>query len=518
MKTLRYFLIGGISLFLLAACQGQQEEIIIPTLIPQNTDTPAAASTETIAPTDTESPTEVAINTETPTPSLTFTPSATNTSTPTITPTPTETIAPTETFTSTPTKTLAPTLTPTSEALTAVVVAQALNVRNGPGDSYDVVDYLDEELQIEILGTDGGQDWYFIEYGNEQTGWIYSGFAELESDISDSPNVEPTALPQVVRLEGISHIWQSFNNCAPTALTIALTYYGGPSDVNPATDYLRPSSGLDVSVDIAQMADYVNDQFPGVQAQWRMGGNWTTIRQLLAAGFPILIETSVQVTGRGAGWAGHNRVIMGYDGDYILTYDSYLGHGDYQGFRILESELDEAWRQMNRNYMVLYPAQREDEVAYLMGAEWLVPNSVARAHRVALAEMATDPDNAFAQYNLGTTYAAQGQYEEAVVAFDRALEIGVPFRMLWYQFAVYEAYYYSGRYDDVIENARRALLNMGGNGAEEVYYWLGLGYFGRGELERAQAQFENAISFNGTYEPAIDALERLQSGTLEKPV
>src|SRR5690606_20130223 len=115
------------------------------------------------------------------------------------------------------------------------------------------------------------------------------------------------------------------------------------------------------------MVRFVNEEYDGVRALWRMGGNWTTIRRLLAAGFPVLIETGIIVNnpppGQPGGWAGHNRVIIGYDGDDILTYDSDLGHGSFNGYRINQAQLDEDWRELNRNYMVFYPIEREQEVA-----------------------------------------------------------------------------------------------------------------------------------------------------------
>ncbi|HLA45658.1 MAG TPA: tetratricopeptide repeat protein, partial [Aggregatilineales bacterium] len=293
---------------------------------------------------------------------------------------------------------------------------------------------------------------------------------------------------------------------------------------NIARDWLRPTYARDVSVDIAEMAQYVNEEFGGVRSVWRMGGNWTTIRQLVASGFPVIIETSVQVTGQGSGWAGHNRLIIGYDGNDILTFDSYLGNGSGNGLRYPQEEIDELWRQMNRNFMVIYPIERENEVAYIIGEDWNIANNIDHAHRVALAEMRANPSNIFAGFNLGTTYIALGQYEEAVTAYDAAFEAGrntrggIPFRIFWYQFGVFDAYYHVGRYDEVIYQARAALENMAGNGAEEVYYWLGMGYAGRGEFDRAKAQFENALAFNPRYKPAEDALQQIITGTYKPPV
>lgn len=391
-------------------------------------------------------------------------------------------------------------------------------MRNGPGADYDVIAHLEEGARVPVMGLDTAQDWILIEYEEGLTGWAAGSFLDLVGDTAAAPIVEPTPLPEFVRIEGITYLRQSFNNCAPTALTMALTHYGGPSDQNIARNILRPSFNDDVSVDIAEMSQYVNDSFPGVRSVWRMGGNWTVIRQLVASGFPVIIETSVQVTGTAPGWAGHNRVIIGYDGDTILTYDSYLGNGGGSGLRIEESVLDELWRHMNRNFMVLYPAERESEVSYIMGEMWSVPSSVERAHRIALAEMAADPNNAFAQYNLGTTLVALGRYEDAALAYDEAFNIGLPFRIHWYQFGVFEAYYNIGRYNEVLDITRRTLNNMGGMAAEELYYWLALGYAGRGQLDQAVAQMERAIRFNPNFTAAQDMLDVLTSGTYEAPI
>lgn len=503
---------------IIGACQNKPASPL-PTRIALATFTPSAQPNQAQAPTLT--PTEHILPSATSTLTLTPTPTTTYTATLTATPTPTRTPSLSATPTTTPSATFSATPSPTAtpEGLNAIVTAQALNIRNGPGDEFDVIAHLEQGAVVPIVGTDEGQKWLLIEYENGLRGWLHRGFVDISGDFALAPNMEPTPLPEYVKLDGLTHLWQQLNNCAPTALTIALTYYGVPADPNPATEYLRPSSSLDVSVDIQEMVDYVNENAQGLRAIWRLGGNWTVIRKLVAAGFPVLIETGVLVTRPEPGWAGHNRVIIGYDESDILTYDSYLGHGDYKGFRIAQDDLDEYWRQLNRHYMVIYPIEREADVAYIIGEDWLIPNSIDRAHRVAEAELAAKPNDAFAFFNLGATYVEQGQYAEAAAAYDAALELGnIPFRIFWYQFGIFEAYYNLGRYNDVIDQARRALLNMGGNGAEEIYYWLGMGYAGRGEFDKARVQFENAIAFNPRFRPAQAALEQIRSGTFKPPV
>lgn len=497
--------------FFVGACGG--DDVILPTEIALLTpdaisEAPIVTATETATPTETSAPSETPTDTPTRTATDTFTP----TTSPTDTNTPTATASPTFTLTFTPSA------TPPPEELMAIVEAEGLNVRNGPGDDYDVIAFVEQGTALKVIGTSDEDFWLLVQYDGVSTGWIASRFVELVGPQDDVPVLEPTAMPVFVRLEGITYMRQQFNNCSPTALTMALTYFGGPADASPATAYLRPTPQLDVSVDIAEMTAYVNEEFGnGTRAVWRMGGTWTVIRQLVASGFPVVIETSVQVTGRGAGWAGHNRLVVGYDGEVILTYDSYLGSGNGEGYRVNQAVLDELWRQQNRNFMVLYPIEREEEVAYIMGEMWLIPSSVERAHQIALAEVAGKQNDPFAYFNLGATYVAKGNYEDAAAAFDEALNLGVPFRIYWYSFGIFEAYYNVGRYNELVDVARRTLNNMGGQAAEELYYWLGMGYAGRGEFERATAQLQNALDFNPRFTPATDALEKIQSGTYVPP-
>ena len=78
----------------------------------------------------------------------------------------------------------------------------------------------------------------------------------------------------------------------------------------------------------------------------------------------------------------------------------------------------------------------------------------------------------------GSTWVATSSrsaaIEEAAAAFDQARQIGLPWRMLWYQFGPFEAYYETGRYDEVIALAdatlqtrqpRRGAVLLAGPGA-----------------------------------------------------
>src|ERR1041385_2133612 len=118
----------GLTFFLLAACQPQEEAVVLPTLAVLPTLTPSDTPTLTPIPTQTFTPTATSTATSTPTatftltstPSLTFTPSLTSTST--ITP-----IPPTATATATNTATNTPVASNTPVATSTPIAPQILS-------------------------------------------------------------------------------------------------------------------------------------------------------------------------------------------------------------------------------------------------------------------------------------------------------------------------------------------------------------------------------------------------------
>ncbi|MEZ4558021.1 MAG: tetratricopeptide repeat protein [Caldilineaceae bacterium] len=101
------------------------------------------------------------------------------------------------------------------------------------------------------------------------------------------------------------------------------------------------------------------------------------------------------------------------------------------------------------------------------------PNAMWRiALTAALATAAATPDDPIAWFNLGSSAVGAGDFTQAADAFDRARTLGLPWRMFWYQFGAFEAYWRTGRYEDVIALADATLA--GGAAIEEVHYWRGM--------------------------------------------
>ena len=126
------------------------------------------------------------------------------------------------------------------------------------------------------------------------------------------------------------------------------------------------------------------------------------------------------------------------------------------------------------------------------------------------ALVTADPENAYLWFNLGTVYNALGEYERAATAFDQARNIGLPWRMLWYQFGPYEAYYQVGRYEDIILLTDITLQNR--PYFEESFYYKALAQMALGQTDDARQNLQRAVNFNPNYQPAQAALSRLTSG------
>src|SRR5665811_1146290 len=83
-----------------------------------------------------------------------------------------------------------------------------------------------------------------------------------------------------------------------------------------------------------ELVDFVNEH-TALHALWREGGDLQTIKVLLNAGFPVMIEKTFEPYDlRSEGWMGHYNLVVGYDDEkQVLTgQDSYLvGHTPWGG-------------------------------------------------------------------------------------------------------------------------------------------------------------------------------------------
>lgn len=335
---------------------------------------------------------------------------------------------------------------------------------------------------------------------------------------SPVPTASPTPLPiaPAGRLNNITHQFQTWNNCGPATLAMSLSYFGLRSTQNETAAFLKPDPE-DRNVTPNEMAAYVNTQTE-LAAITRANGNLDTLRQLIAAGFPVIVEIGIDPPGEYSwmGWYGHYLLVVAYDdaSQEVWLYDSWFGTSDVPGANAdsLGRAMDyqtfaNYWEQFTYNYLVLFRPEQRQQVTTIIGQDMddrLMWQNVLNHVLTALNE---EPDNQFLWFNLGTAYNALGDYERAALAFDQAREIGLPWRMLWYQFGPFEAYYQVGRYEDVILLANVTLHNR--PYFEESFYYKGLAMAALGDPAGARQNLEKAVQFNPNFTPAVNALADL---------
>ncbi|MCB0152600.1 MAG: tetratricopeptide repeat protein, partial [Caldilineaceae bacterium] len=125
----------------------------------------------------------------------------------------------------------------------------------------------------------------------------------------------------------------------------------------------------------------------------------------------------------------------------------------------------------------------------------------------ARAELALDGNDSFAWFNLGSSLVAQGRTAEAAAAFDQARSMGLPWRMLWYQFGPFEAYLAEGRTQDVLALADEVIRIT--DSIEEIYYWRARALLVLGDSAGAREAVQRSLALAPGFAPAVELLAAL---------
>ncbi len=335
-----------------------------------------------------------------------------------------------------------------------------------------------------------------------------------------SPTPQPTATPLpptatpptsaagsgFVQLNGLAHYWQTWNNCGPATLAMNLSYYGLPLTQKQTASVLKPNWD-DKNVSPHELASYARGQ--GLSALVRVNGTPERLRQYVDAGIPVLIETWLDHDGG----MGHYRMVVGYDdaARQWIVYDSYISDGldpkaPYPGIRMGYDDLARLWRVFNGTYVLVYDGARA-AAQQILGDEADDALMWQRSLERAQAEAAANPGDPFAWFNLGTSLTAQGRYADAASAFDQARVIGLPWRMLWYQFEPFQAYYEAGRHAELLALADSVIATAGN--IEETFYWRGQALQATGDNDGARQAYQRAVELNSNYAEAQQALASL---------
>ena len=323
-----------------------------------------------------------------------------------------------------------------------------------------------------------------------------------------TPSPSPTPIPERVVLDPPAYEKQDINNCGPASLSMYLNYYGWGGDQYNIADLLKPKP-QDRNVNVEELIYYVRTNAGWLQAEFRVGGDLDLLKKLIAAGIPVLIEESFTFEApywpNDDLWAAHYFLVTGYDdaSQTFIGQDSYYGADQVVPY----DKLDAYWQSFNRVYILLYLPEQETQVQTILGDHWDPDVNRQHALEVAQSETVADPDNPFAWFNLGTNLTYFERYSEAADAYDVARLLGLPQRMLRYQFGPFMAYFHSRRLDDLLTLTEYALQRT--PNAEEALLWRGWGNYRLGNTNEAFADFRQALVENPNYQDARYALDYL---------
>ena len=235
---------------------------------------------------------------------------------------------------------------------------------------------------------------------------------------TSSPTPMPTPIPDAVRLEGVVHEYQKFNNCGPANLSMALSYWGWEGDQRDTAAWLKPNQE-DRNVMPYEMEEYVNTQ-TSFNVILRWGGDLEMIKKFIAAGFPVLIERGFEEEVEQGVWMGHYAVITAYDEEKerFLVQDSYVA-ADYAN---PYEKIERHWRAFNYIYLVIYPPDREEEVLAILGQHADETYNLQMAAQKAAEEtnVLSGRELFFAWYNYGTSLMYLDDFYGAAQAYDQA--------------------------------------------------------------------------------------------------
>lgn len=319
---------------------------------------------------------------------------------------------------------------------------------------------------------------------------------------SPSPTLEP--LPTSKILDSGYHVFQTFNNCGPASLSMALSYYDVRVSQQELGVALRPyqipnGDNDDKSVTLNELAQKAKDY--DLIPFHRPRGTRDMIKHFLANNMPIITRTWTKPNED----IGHYRLIKGFDD----ATQSFLQDDSLQGKNLWYTydEFNQLWEAFNYEFLVLVPQDKEELAHAILGEFADEKYAWQKALDAAKSESGANPESIYAHFNASVAAYHIGDFQTSITEFE-TVESHLSMRMLWYQIEPILAYYELGNYDRVFEITDR-VLNNHNRAFSELYLIRGQIYLKQGNQTAAKAEFEKAVMYNVNLKEAQDALSSI---------
>ena len=298
------------------------------------------------------------------------------------------------------------------------------------------------------------------------------------------------------------HIFQTFNNCGPASLSMALSYYEINESQQKIGNDLRPyqvagGDNDDKSVTLYELAERSKEY--GLVPYHRPNGNIDLIKMFVTYDMPVVARTWLKENDD----IGHYRIIKGYDSSQIIQDDSLQG----KNLKYSLSEFNAIWKKFNYEYLVLVPKGKENIAEKILGEDSNEKVAWENAVKDAESELSINSNDVYARFNLSVALYNIGEYRKSVEEFEK-VENELPFRTLWYQIEPIQAYFELGEYERVFSITDK-ILNNHNRAFSELYIIRGDIYLKQNRENLARREYEKAVLYNKNNKEAREKLESI---------
>lgn len=319
---------------------------------------------------------------------------------------------------------------------------------------------------------------------------------------STAPKITLQTPPPAKTLQNDYHVFQTFNNCGPAAMSMALSYYGIKVSQQELGQALRPyqvpgGDNDDKSVTLEELAEKSKEY--NLIPYHRPGGNIDLIKKFITYDIPVITRTYLH-EGEDI---GHYRIIKGYTENEIIQDDSMQG----KNLRYSVENFNNLWEDFSYEYLVLVPKEKQDIAEAILGEDVDEKKAWQKAVKRALDRLENNPNDTVARFNLSVAFYEVGDYQRSTEEFEK-IENQLSFRTLWYQIEPILSYYELGQDQRVFEITDK-ILNYHNRAYSELYILRGNIYKKQGNLEAARSEYQKAVQYNVNLKSAQEALNSL---------
>lgn len=247
--------------------------------------------------------------------------------------------------------------------------------------------------------------------------------APAERALADPPadQTEPAAIVEpgpAAEVGPTRQVWQTWNNCGPASVTMALSTLGIDVSQEEARLALR-GPDIRVGMPATNVGPWVSSRF-GLRAIARIGGTAEQVRRFVANGYPVLVTQWLEDP---PSRIAHYRVVRGFDAaaNVFIVNDPMRG----ANVPLTYDWFNDNWQPFLYRYLVLYRPSDEARVRAIVGEDWDDVRMRERMYERAGQE-AEYLGTAAAWLSFGEAAYQFGYFAQAVRAFERGQVLGSP--------------------------------------------------------------------------------------------